>query len=390
VFNFTVDTLPPAKPTIVKVIDDVGSVTGNVAQGANTDDAQPDFQGKAEANSTVIIKDGSVELGRVRADAGSNWAFTPGNKLSDGAHNITVTAVDAAGNTSQNSDSYSFTVTEMAVGIERFYEDGHTQQLTTQTHTFKSGLHVNIETWPTVVGGYGVGYSGGFVIVENETYHFTLPSLSNSLSMDFVHLNTLNHKIQLLGADGKVLQTQWLLEAYAPITLKFSGALYSGFRIIAGEEVGLDMGFQIDNVAWGGAKLKSLTGSAPEAESDALVHTIDSSEMLSPEARSYAEGDGTIIAGLGLNELLAGIAGNDVLTNVGAADVVQVGLAEGIDHNHGAESLLHAVEDELYALESPLLDQAVKAVSGLTETLESVRSSVLEALDTYQGQYAVY
>lgn len=64
-------------------------------------------------------------------------------------------------------------------------------------------------------------------------------------------------------------------------------------------------------------------------------------------------------------------------------------MAEGVDHIHGAESLLHAMEAELFALESPLLNQAVKAASGVTEALETVRGSVLEALDTYQAHYAV-
>ena len=109
-FGFTVDTLPPAKPTIVAVIDDVGGITGGIAQGGFTDDVKPGLHGTAEANSTVVIKDGNNEIGRVQADASGNWSFTPGNALAEGVHSLTVTAIDLAGNASVASEPFDFTV----------------------------------------------------------------------------------------------------------------------------------------------------------------------------------------------------------------------------------------------------------------------------------------
>ncbi|MGY0205907.1 Ig-like domain-containing protein, partial [Acinetobacter soli] len=38
------------------------------------------------------------------------WSFTPSTGLADGAHSITTTATDAAGNTSAASDALNFTV----------------------------------------------------------------------------------------------------------------------------------------------------------------------------------------------------------------------------------------------------------------------------------------
>ncbi|MNL01620.1 hypothetical protein D3C87_1220960 [compost metagenome] len=109
-FGFTVDTLAPAKPTIASVVDDVGSIVGNVALNGTTDDARPDFKGKAEANSTVVVFDKGVMLAQVQADASGNWSWTPATALGNGVHTITVTAVDKAGNASVASDAFGFTV----------------------------------------------------------------------------------------------------------------------------------------------------------------------------------------------------------------------------------------------------------------------------------------
>mgnify|MGYP003583143742 CR=1 FL=1 len=110
-WDFVVDTTPPQAPVIVAVADDVGSiVTPNMADGATTDDTRPAFTGTAEGNSTVVVYDDGVEIGRVPADASGHWTFTPATALSEGPHRITVAAIDRAGNTSAPSDPFGFTV----------------------------------------------------------------------------------------------------------------------------------------------------------------------------------------------------------------------------------------------------------------------------------------
>uniref|UniRef100_UPI003137E068 Ig-like domain-containing protein n=1 Tax=Variovorax sp. YR752 TaxID=1884383 RepID=UPI003137E068 len=109
-FGLTVDATAPAKPTLVSVTDDVGSITGNVALNGTTDDARPTFKGKAEAGSTVVIYDKGVELIRVPADASGNWTYTPASALNSSTHTITAVAIDKAGNTSAASDAFGFTV----------------------------------------------------------------------------------------------------------------------------------------------------------------------------------------------------------------------------------------------------------------------------------------
>ncbi|VXD01324.1 conserved hypothetical protein [Enterobacterales bacterium 8AC] len=102
-FNFTIDTLPPAQPQIIEVLDDVGAVTGPVLNGAATDDNTPTLKGRAEAGSKVTIYDHGNKIGEVQADASGNWSFTPATPIDTGSHSLTVTATDFVGNVSEAS-----------------------------------------------------------------------------------------------------------------------------------------------------------------------------------------------------------------------------------------------------------------------------------------------
>ncbi|MBT2206139.1 Ig-like domain-containing protein [Enterobacter hormaechei] len=95
--------------TIVRVMDDKGSVTGEMKANDVTDDARPEIIGKAKAGSTVTIMDGNVVLGSVKADASGNWVFTPTSDLGDGVHNITATAKDLTGK-EDTSSTFSFEI----------------------------------------------------------------------------------------------------------------------------------------------------------------------------------------------------------------------------------------------------------------------------------------
>ena len=99
--------------TIVRVMDDKGSVTGELKANDVTDDARPEFSGKAKAGSTVTIMDGNVVLGSVKADASGNWVFTPTSDLGDGVHNITAIAKDLTGK-EDTSSTFSFEIDSKA------------------------------------------------------------------------------------------------------------------------------------------------------------------------------------------------------------------------------------------------------------------------------------
>ncbi|MGZ0720562.1 BapA/Bap/LapF family large adhesin [Kluyvera cryocrescens] len=110
-FNLTVDTTAPAAISSFTVTDDVSPGTGTLTSGATTNDNQPTLSGiGATPNSTVIVMDGTQEIGRANVNALGIWTFTPAIALSEGPHSLTLLVTDAAGNTSAPTPAFNLTV----------------------------------------------------------------------------------------------------------------------------------------------------------------------------------------------------------------------------------------------------------------------------------------
>ncbi|MDL9979421.1 Ig-like domain-containing protein [Microbacterium sp. ASV49] len=101
--TFTVDTAAPAAPVITAP-----------ASGSSTSDTTPDIKGTAEAGSTVTVIIDGTAVGTTKADGSGNWTYTPTTPLAEGAHTVTATATDAAGNVSPEASPVSFTVDTLA------------------------------------------------------------------------------------------------------------------------------------------------------------------------------------------------------------------------------------------------------------------------------------
>ena len=65
--------------------------------------------GTAEANATVKVFDGATLLGSAVANGSGAWSYTTA-ALANGAHSLTATATDAAGNTGVASSALAVTV----------------------------------------------------------------------------------------------------------------------------------------------------------------------------------------------------------------------------------------------------------------------------------------
>ena len=100
----TIDTTAPVSPTIVSFSNDSG-VTGD----HTTNDSTLTLAGTAEANSTVKIYDGATLLNSVMASGTGAWSYTTA-ALANGAHSLTATATDAAGNTGVASTALAVTI----------------------------------------------------------------------------------------------------------------------------------------------------------------------------------------------------------------------------------------------------------------------------------------
>ena len=95
--DLTIDTAAPAAPSTPDL--DAGSDSGTSATDNLTSDTTPTVSGTAVAGSTVTLKEGATILGTAVADGGGAWTITS-TPLGDGAHSLTATATDAAGNES--------------------------------------------------------------------------------------------------------------------------------------------------------------------------------------------------------------------------------------------------------------------------------------------------
>jgi outer membrane usher protein FimD/PapC len=99
--SFRVDTTAPATPAAPLLVGGTNGITK---------DATPDITGVAEASSTVTIYRDGVSAGTATADASGNYNYTFTTDLTDGAHAITVTSTDAAGNVSGMSPALNIVV----------------------------------------------------------------------------------------------------------------------------------------------------------------------------------------------------------------------------------------------------------------------------------------
>lgn len=109
-FDFTVNTTTPDRPSVTDAIDNTGPVTGPIRPGDVTDETRPEFSGKGEPGSEIIIRDGDAVIGSAIVDRDGNWSWQPDIPLGEGDHSLSVSAKDRAGNESDRSDSLDFTV----------------------------------------------------------------------------------------------------------------------------------------------------------------------------------------------------------------------------------------------------------------------------------------
>ena len=105
-FTLKLDTVAPAAPSGLAITPDNGASTTDEITDANN----PTIKGNAEAGSTVEIRvDGTL---RWTVTAAADGTFTspggpagypPGTELSSGSHQVSVRAIDAAGNVSSST-----------------------------------------------------------------------------------------------------------------------------------------------------------------------------------------------------------------------------------------------------------------------------------------------
>src|SRR5262249_10358310 len=96
--SFTLDTVAPP------VTEALANDTGPLATDRITKD--PALTGSGDPGATVTIREGGQVLGTSIASATGAWNFSPSG-LADGAHTLTATETDLAGNTTTASLTFT-------------------------------------------------------------------------------------------------------------------------------------------------------------------------------------------------------------------------------------------------------------------------------------------
>ncbi|UVC27966.1 Ig-like domain-containing protein [Pantoea sp. SOD02] len=143
-------TLPPDTITITHAIDDVGSATGPLSNGALTDDTQPELRGTASAGSTVVVyyrlAGSNTWAGSATATVtGESWSWTPGSALPAGNYEFQA----SLGNIS--SALFMLDIASAADIITRTRIDSVTDDAGTATGPLSSGALTD-DTTPTFIG----------------------------------------------------------------------------------------------------------------------------------------------------------------------------------------------------------------------------------------------
>ena len=164
--SVTIDTVAPVAPTIASFSNDSGTVGDGI-----TNDNTLTLTGTAEANSTVKVYDGATLLGTATANGSGAWTYTTA-ALSNGAHSLTATATDAAGNTGAASTAMSVTVdtaAPVAPTIASFSNDSGTvgdgitnDNTLTLTGTAEANSTVKVYDGATLLGTATANGSGAW------------------------------------------------------------------------------------------------------------------------------------------------------------------------------------------------------------------------------------
>ncbi|WP_058959341.1 Ig-like domain-containing protein, partial [Type-E symbiont of Plautia stali] len=162
--GFTVDTTAPAAATTVVLSNDSSGTPVAITNGV-TNDTTPVLSGSAELGSTVTVLDNGAEIGTATVDSNGSWTFTPDPALEPGAHSLTTTVTDAAGNTGPASSAISFTLDttapDAAINLQLINNEGGSPV------AIANGGATN-DTTPVLSGATGSAEPGSIVTIYDN------------------------------------------------------------------------------------------------------------------------------------------------------------------------------------------------------------------------------
>jgi hypothetical protein len=313
-------TPAPAAPRILAFSTDSGAVGDHV-----TNDTTLTLSGSGQAHSTVLLFDGTKQVGTAATDSVGKWSVTTA-ALNDGLHHFTAIDVDGAGNKSVSSanfdvniDSHApaaptlgvYTPSGSALGATTTLDDlllKGTAEANSKVAIFDNGKQIgathagNTGTW-SFDTGHIAGGAHSFTSKATDLAGNTSPASSADA---VVVTSSVSHTssaapIKYTGLHGDVLNGH----------VNLTGSAEPG-SLIKFYDNGNLMGSTLTK-SYGGW---SFTSSTPLSD---RVHTITAQEF-DGGGKVLGTSAGAIVVGSSSRETLKSTAGDDILSGHGGSD----------------------------------------------------------------------
>ncbi|WP_233081720.1 Ig-like domain-containing protein [Rheinheimera soli] len=196
--SVTIDTAAPAKPAVPDLAD--ASDTGSSNSDNLTNATSLMFNGTAEDGSTVSLSSSvNNALGTATATGGS-WSLTTAAVTSEGAHNITLTATDLAGNISVASDPLAITLDKILPTIGGVaFDQGSVTSVNQAALSFTlAGAEVG------ATANYSISSSTGGTAVTNSFVVASAGQQVTGVNVSGLNDGTLTISLTLTDAAGNV------------------------------------------------------------------------------------------------------------------------------------------------------------------------------------------
>ncbi|MEK9540421.1 Ig-like domain-containing protein [Pantoea agglomerans] len=366
------DSTPPDNQTSGLVIDsitltdDVGAITGEIASGSVTDDARPTLSGDATADiDHVNIYDNGELVGSAAVDADGKWSWTPEQDMADGtSHDLTVAAVDAAGNEGPQADGdWSFTV-------DTSVPDNQT-----------SGLVADSITLTDDVGPVQGKIEDGSVTDDAR------PTYSGTTTADISYVNIYD-SVKLIGSAAVEADGKW---SWTPDSAMSSGA--HALTVAAVDAAGNE-GPQVSGTADAAWDFSVLTSAPAQPAIENVVD--DYSQGEDADSGFLQKGQFTNDGTLTLNGTAG--AGLTVIVWATDADGNRVNAGSGVADDNGRWSITTAAlgEDGRYDLTATAVNAAgvssaeTGAFNVVLDTVapEAAVAALMDAQGEVQGEVA--
>ena len=330
-FTLTVDTLVPDAPSVPDL--DALSDSGALNSDNYTSNTTPTFDGTAEVGSTVTLydTDGTTVVGTAVADGNGHYSVAA--SLAEGAHIITATATDAAGNSSASS----------------------------------TGLGVMIDTTspaPPSTPDMIAASDNGLSNIDNQT-SMTTPTFTGTADDD----STVT-----IFADGIAVGAGTPSGGIYTITI--TTALALGLHTITAQATDL-----AGNLSVSDALSMKISPPGVIINGTANADTIDATHAI---GGLFPTNGDDIINGLGGNDTISGLDGNDYINGGAGADTMRGGPGNDVyivdntsdkvieNLNEGMDSVYSSVTYTLPANVENLTLTGATAINGTGNSLANV------------------